>query len=204
MTVILDYGIGNVSSIYNMMNRLGIQSMISGKELDVMNADKIILPGVGHFDYCMKQLKHADFFETLNLKVLKEKTPVLGVCVGCQMLMESSEEGVESGLGWVSGKVVKFNIESLPVGLKVPHMAWTDVDVKQNHRLYSDILDPRFYFVHSYHLLCNDTNDITATETYGYEFVASVQKGNIQGVQFHPEKSHKFGMKLYENFNRYF
>lgn len=204
MTVILDYGIGNVSSIYNMLNRLGIPSIISSRPEVVNDAGKIILPGVGHFDYCMKQLKAAPFFENLNKKVLEEKTPILGVCVGCQMLMNESEEGEEKGLGWISGKVIKFRADALPASLKVPHMAWTEVNVKPQQLLFNEIQDPRFYFVHSYHLLCNDDSCITSTATYGYEFIASIKYSNIQGVQFHPEKSHKFGMKLYENFHRHF
>lgn len=203
MIAILDYGIGNVSSINNMLKRIGIDSMITSAQSDISAAEKIILPGVGSFDYCMTQLKKAPFFETLLNRVLDHKVPVLGVCVGCQMLMESSEEGVEAGLGWIKGKVVKFDPVRLPKDHKVPHMGWAGISSRDNCPLYTDADQPRYYFVHSYHVLCENEAEVTATANYGYEFTASVQKGNIYGVQFHPEKSHKFGMKLYENFNRY-
>lgn len=203
MIAILDYGIGNVSSIKNMLKRIGIDSVITPDKGDVESAAKIILPGVGSFDYCMKQLKASAFYDTLLDRVLVHKVPVLGVCVGCQMLMESSEEGVEEGLGWVKGKVVKFDATRLPEDHKVPHMGWAAVKAQNECPLYRDTDQPRFYFVHSYHVLTQDAAEVTATATYGYDFTASVQKGNIYGVQFHPEKSHKFGMKLYENFNRY-
>lgn len=200
MIAILDYGIGNVSSISNMLKKINSANIITS-DPDVINtADKLILPGVGHFDYCMQQLRNAQFYELLQKKVLVEKIPILGVCVGCQMLMEKSEEGNEKGLGWIKGEVVKFDKAKLPVNLRIPHMDWTDVEPNDNSPLYQDIDDPRFYFVHSYHLLCENVNNISATASYGYEFPASIVSDNIQGVQFHPEKSHKYGMKLYKNF----
>ncbi len=182
-----------------MLKKIGVLSVITGDPSVIERSDKLILPGVGHFDYCMQQLRKAPFYETLQQKVIHDKTPLLGVCVGCQMIMESSEEGNEPGLGWIKGKVIRFRADKLPPSLKVPHMAWTDISPRSGNALYNNIDDPRFYFVHSYHLLCDDIH-VTATANYGYQFVASVQQANIMGVQFHPEKSHKFGMKLYENF----
>lgn len=200
MVAILDYGIGNINSIFNMLKKIGAQAVITSDPERIQQADKLILPGVGHFDYCMQQLRNTPFYQLLQDRVLTEKVPVLGVCVGCQMLMESSEEGSETGLGWIKGKVIRFKTANMNPPLTVPHMAWTDVQVKNNNKLYSDIADPRFYFVHSFHLACDDQSVVSATSNYGYEFTASVQQENITGVQFHPEKSHKFGMKLYGNF----
>jgi glutamine amidotransferase len=200
MIAILDYGIGNVSSIKNMLKKIGAEATISSDLSVIGSAEKIILPGVGHFDYCMKQLRAAPFFDLLNHRAQTEKVPLLGVCVGCQMLMESSEEGDEKGLGWIKGRVVRFNNDKTSEKVRIPHMGWTEINPKKYSGLYKDAQEPRFYFVHSYHLECDDANDVSATAYYGYEFVASVERDNIIGVQFHPEKSHKFGMQLYDNF----
>ena len=200
MIAILDYGIGNVASIYNMLRKTVGEAIITSDVEVVKNASKLILPGIGHFDYCMQQLRKASFYELLNIKVLEDNVPVLGVCVGCQMLMEKSEEGIEPGLGWIRGEVIKFDEKRLPANFKIPHMDWTDVKAKDGCLLYDKIEAPRFYFVHSYHLQCLDDTNISATANYGYEFPASVARENIMGVQFHPEKSHSYGMKLYSNF----
>ncbi len=200
MIAILDYGIGNVSSISNMLKKVGAANSITYDPDIIASADKLILPGVGHFDYCMQQLRKAPFFSQLQKKVIEEKVPVLGVCVGCQMLMEKSEEGNEPGLGWIQGEVIKFDKKKLPANLRIPHMDWTDVQPLNGSALYQNIEEPRFYFVHSYHLQCKNEENISATAEYGYRFPASIIKDNIMGVQFHPEKSHKFGMKLYNNF----
>jgi imidazole glycerol-phosphate synthase subunit HisH len=199
MVAILDYGIGNITSILNMLRKIGAQAVVTADKEVIERSEKIILPGVGHFDYCMQQLRKADFYETL-LQAKENGKPILGVCVGCQMLMESSEEGKEPGLGWISGSVVRFRPNDMKqAALKIPHMAWTDVKPQGNIPLYEGIAEPRFYFVHSYHLECSG-DFVTAKAEYGYTFVASVAKGNIMGVQFHPEKSHRFGMQLYDNF----
>lgn len=200
MIAILDYGIGNVSSISNMLKKIGAANSITANPEVIKNASKLILPGVGHFDYCMKQLRNAPFFDLLQKRVFNDKIQILGVCVGCQMLMEKSEEGSEKGLGWIDGEVVKFDQKRLPANFRIPHMDWTDVKPTGNSPLYDNIEEPRFYFVHSYHLQCNNLNNITATANYGYEFPASIIRDNIMGVQFHPEKSHKYGMNLYNNF----
>ncbi|MBS1604107.1 MAG: imidazole glycerol phosphate synthase subunit HisH [Bacteroidetes bacterium] len=199
MLVILDYGIGNLTSIKNMLKRAGFDSRLSTDTEEVASAEKLILPGVGHFDYCMTQLRKAPFWDMLHKRVLEDKVPILGVCVGCQMLMESSEEGREAGLGWLKGKVVRFNKGRIG-DLKIPHMSWTDVEPAPGHPLYEGIEEPRFYFVHSYHVQAENPQQVTGTAEYGYRFTASVQKENIQGVQFHPEKSHRSGMRLYTNF----
>ncbi|THU41526.1 imidazole glycerol phosphate synthase subunit HisH [Niastella caeni] len=204
MIAILDYGIGNVSSIRNMLKKIGVPATITADLAVIEQAKKLILPGVGHFDYCMNQLKAAPFYDLLQQQVINNKVPVLGVCVGCQMLMESSEEGNENGLGWLKGKVIRFKKDQLPAGFKIPHMGWNDVHPAAKNGLYAGFETPRFYFVHSYHLVCDEATVVSATAQYGYEFTASVQQDNIMGVQFHPEKSHRFGMKLYENFVKNF
>lgn len=200
MIAILEYGIGNVSSIHNMLKKIGVAAMITNNIDDIKTATKLILPGVGRFDYCMSQLRKSIFFDIMERKVLEDKVPILGVCAGSQMLMEKSEEGSGTGLGWIKGEVIKFKQDKLPTGYKVPHMGWTDIDPIQNNFLYAGIESPRFYFTHSYHIICADIAEVTATAEYGYNITASVQKENIMGVQFHPEKSHRFGMKLYQNF----
>lgn len=200
MVAILDYGVGNIASILNMFSKIGAEAMITADPNTLRSADKLLLPGVGHFDYCMQQLRKAPFLEALQQRVLEDKVPMLGVCVGCQMLMESSEEGKEQGLGWLKGKVIKFDRSKIKQELKVPHMGWTDVHPVRDTPLFRGIEEPRFYFVHSYHVQCDDINDVQSTADYGYPFTASVERNNIMAVQFHPEKSHRFGMRLLENF----
>lgn len=200
MLTIVNYGVGNLMSIKNILKRVGIDSLVSNRIEDIKVADKLILPGVGNFDYCMQQLRTADFYDSLQERVLNDKVPILGICVGCQMMMDSSEEGTEPGMGWLKGKVIKFNKERLSVDYKIPHMGWSDIMPMQACQLYSDIAEPRFYFVHSYHVETDDESVVTATANYGYQFTASVGSGHIHGVQFHPEKSHRFGMQLYSNF----
>ena len=156
MVAILDYGIGNINSILNMFKKIGVKAAASSDPSVIANADKLILPGVGHFDYCMQQLRNSNFYELLHQKVLEDKIPLLGVCVGCQMLMEASEEGREKGLGWIRGSVVRFKADQMNANLKIPHMDWTEVYPKDSCLLYSGIADPRFYFVHSYHVQCDD------------------------------------------------
>ncbi|HEY0677511.1 MAG TPA: imidazole glycerol phosphate synthase subunit HisH [Chitinophagaceae bacterium] len=204
MLVIVNYGVGNLASIFNMLKKIGVPAVIGNTQQQVRDASKIILPGIGHFDYCMQELKKSDFYDTLHEKVLNEKVPVLGICVGSQMLMETSEEGNEAGLGWIKGKVKKFQKDELPSDHKIPHMSWSDVHPKGNQPLYEGIDQPRFYFVHSYYIDPADGADVTATADYGRPFTASVGHGHIQGVQFHPEKSHRFGMQLYSNFAQRF
>jgi imidazole glycerol-phosphate synthase subunit HisH len=204
MLAIVNYGVGNLASIYNMLKKIGVEATIAVREEQVMSADKIVLPGIGHFDYCMQELRKSGLLPAVEEKVLNQKTPVLGICVGSQMLMESSEEGNETGLGWIKGRVVRFNKEELPVDCKIPHMSWSDVQPKGNQPLYHGIDEPRFYFVHSYYIHPANAGDITATADYGRPFTASVGHEHIQGVQFHPEKSHRFGMQLYSNFAQRF
>jgi len=205
MLVIVDYGVGNLASIRNMLKKIGVDGVISSRAEDILKADKLILPGVGAFDTCAQKLQDSGLLETLQQKVIRDKTPVLGVCVGMQLLTEGSEEGQLPGLGWIKGQIVKFNKEKLPASLKIPHMGWREVKLNKQSRLFNGMFDePRFYFVHSYHPVLENPDDALMTADYGYSFVAGMEHENIMGVQFHPEKSHKFGMKLLENFVKYY
>jgi glutamine amidotransferase len=174
--------------------------LISSSEADVKEADKLILPGVGAFDTCAQKLSDSGLTETLNRRVHEEKIPVLGICVGMQLLAEGSEEGKLPGLGWIKGRIVRFKQEQMPPDLKIPHMGWSELTLAKPSKLFAGIDEPRYYFVHSYHMQPTNSDDVVVTANYGYAFTAGVEHDNILGVQFHPEKSHKFGMKLFENF----
>jgi glutamine amidotransferase len=202
MIVIIDYGMGNLGSIQNMLKKIGAQAVISSDIQAVERADKLILPGVGAFDTGMKQLEELGLIDVLNDKVLNRKTPTLGVCLGMQLLMQGSEEGVRPGLGWIDGETIRFRFDPKQTNLKIPHMGWNTVTIIRDGTLFKGLNqeEARFYFVHSYHVVCNREEDILARSFYGYDFASAVQRGNIMGTQFHPEKSHKFGMKIYENF----
>jgi glutamine amidotransferase len=202
MIVIIDYGMGNLGSIQNMLKKIGAQAVISSDIQAVERADKLILPGVGAFDTGMKQLEELGLIDVLNDKVLNRKTPTLGVCLGMQLLMQGSEEGVRPGLGWIDGETIRFRFDPKRTNLKIPHMGWNTVTIIRDGTLFKGLNqeEARFYFVHSYHVVCNREEDILTRSFYGYDFASAVQRGNIMGTQFHPEKSHKFGMKIYENF----
>ena len=205
MIVIVDYGIGNLGSIVNMLRKTGADAIVSSDYKKIENASKLILPGVGSFDYGMQQLNQLGFSDLLRKKVLEEKTPILGICLGMQLFCKKSEEGVLDGLGWLDAEVVKFTIDHSVSHLKIPHMGWSEIAIKKESKLLKDMYEiPRFYFVHSYHVKCKDEKDILTQTSYGYEFVSAVENENIVGVQFHPEKSHKFGLKLLRNFAEYY
>lgn len=202
MIVIIDYGMGNLGSIVNMLKKIGARDVkVSCEPADIENAEKIILPGVGAFDTGMKRLKELGLIPLLNRQALEIRKPTIGVCLGMQLLMRSSEEGNEPGLGWIDGETVRFQIDSQQSRLKIPHMGWNQVRIVRPGTLFADTpADPRFYFVHSYHVVCHDPEDVLTVTDYGYEFVSALQHGNIMGTQFHPEKSHKFGMAVLKNF----
>ncbi|MEZ5039037.1 MAG: imidazole glycerol phosphate synthase subunit HisH [Saprospiraceae bacterium] len=206
MLTIIDYGVGNLTSIQNMLKKAGYpNAIISNKKADIAAAEKLILPGVGHFDYGMGQLRQADFFDTLNRRVLEDKIPVLGICLGAQLLTKGSEEGYLPGLGWIKAKTIRFQTEQMGNGLKVPHMGWGDISIKKESLLLKDLPEePRFYFVHTYHIVCEKPEDELVSGQHGYEFTAGVERNNIMGVQFHPEKSHKYGLQLLKNFIQYY
>src|ERR1035437_1550428 len=201
MLTIINYGVGNLFSIKNMFSKIGYQAIVTSDIKVIEQAEKTILPGVGNFDYCMESFRNTGFFDIVEKKVLGDKIPLLGICAGFQMLFNKSEEGKEKGLGWIDDEIVRFKLPA-DSNLKIPHMGWTDINVKNDDILFKGIDEPRFYFVHSYHLPFSNHTYITSTANYGYEFASSVRKENIFGVQFHPEKSHKYGMKIFENFSK--
>jgi glutamine amidotransferase len=202
MVTIVDYGMGNLGSIFNMFKKIGVQSKITSNKSEIEKAEKILLPGVGSFDAAMNKINELDFKELLNYKALEEKIPVLGICLGMQLLTNSSEEGVLPGLGWIPAETLKFKFEK-EQNLKIPHMGWNLVKKNKDSKLTEDFIDEtRFYFVHSYYVKCQyDSNSILKT-TYGLTFDSAIQNENIYGAQFHPEKSHKFGMNLLKNFSK--
>ncbi len=200
--VIVDYGVGNIGSISNMLRRIGVDAVYSSKATEIEQADKLILPGVGAFDAGMEHLERAQLIPILGKKVLEERTPILGICLGMQLLLNQSEEGEKKGLGWISGKCKKFQFDATHTQkLKVPHMGWNIVIPQRTDTLFTGLAEePRFYFVHSYYAECDNPANILSTTPYGFDFASSIRKENILGVQFHPEKSHRFGMKLLKNF----
>lgn len=200
MIVIVDYKTGNSGSILNMLKKIGAEAVLSDRPDDIADADQIILPGVGSFDRGMDNINRSGLREVLDQKVRQDKTPVLGICLGMQLLMEKSEEGRLPGLGWLEGEIVRFRFRPESKDLKVPHMGWNTVQPSETDSLFKDIEEPRYYFVHSFHVNCRRDEDVLATTDYGYEFASAVHRDNIWGTQFHPEKSHRFGWQLLKNF----
>ncbi len=184
---------------------MGVTAHTAGTEDELEKAGKLILPGVGAFDTCAGKLQEAGLQRILQKKVMEDHIPVLGICVGMQLMTEGSDEGVLPGLGWIKGKTIKFNADQLPDGCRIPHMGWTDLTLNKSSRLFTDMYpEPRFYFVHSYHVTADNGADVLASATHGQPFTAALERDNIVAVQFHPEKSHKYGLKLLENFVKYY
>lgn len=200
--VIVDYGMGNVGSIANMIKKVGGDSIISSDIDMIANAGKLILPGVGSFDSGMSNLNSTGLRDVLNTKVLKDKVPILGICLGMQLMTHSSEEGIEKGLGWVDAETIKFDFNDFDPKPRIPHMGWNTVRQNKNHKIIEglDMNSSRFYFVHSYFVKCHKEEDVLLTCNYHNDFTAAFQRDNIIGIQFHPEKSHRFGMELFKNF----
>lgn len=197
MIVVIDYGMGNLGSIVNMVKKVGYKCHITSDLEEIKKATKLILPGVGSFDNGMKKLKELGMINILNQKVLVEKTPILGICLGMQLMTKSSEEGSMTGLGWIDAVSKRFVSDTL----KIPHMGWNIVKHQKSSCLFDECeSEKRFYFVHSYCVSCNHKEDILTITNYTHDFISSFKKNNIIGVQFHPEKSHKFGMNLIKNF----
>lgn len=203
MVVILDYGMGNLGSHINMMRKIGFTDVMASSRIsDLETAEKIVIPGVGSFDTGMKNLNQMGLIEILNHKVIDQKTPVLGICLGMHLFAKESDEGVSKGLGWIDSRVTRFSFDNAENMLKIPHMGWNTIKLKDKCKLFAGMeeTENRFYFVHSYHMASGSDQYTVATSNYGYDFPAVVQKENIFGVQFHPEKSHLFGIRLYKNF----
>lgn len=201
MIVIVDYGMGNLGSIVNMFKRIGTKATISSDPEVISQATKLILPGVGAFDAGMERLASLNLIDLLTRRAMEEKIPVLGLCLGMQLMMKRSDEGSRAGLGWFDGETVRFKFDSRQGDLKVPHMGWNQVaPCKDSPLLQLGMPTPRFYFVHSYHIVLNHAEDAAGITNYGYDFASVIERDNILGTQFHPEKSHKFGMKLLKSF----
>jgi len=200
MFVIVDYGVGNLTSIQNMLKKAGVDALISGQQADIKKADKLLLPGMGHFDNCMQRFNQSGLRPLIETRVMEEKTPLLGICVGLQMFMQNSEEGREPGLNWIAGTTIRFSQEKMQGEQKIPNMGWLEVQQKKSSGLLENLEDARFYFAHSFHVQIANAADELVSATHGYEYTAGIEKGNILGVQFHPEKSHRFGLQLLKNF----
>lgn len=202
MITIIDYKMGNLKSILNMLSALNIPARISSNFEDIKNSEKLILPGVGAFDQGMIHLKNLGIKDILDEIILDYKRPILGICLGMQLFGRSSEEGTLPGLGWIDAEIMRFGKEEWDFSkYKVPHMGWNSVYQKKPSFITKGLEeDDRFYFVHSFHVQCNNDQDILCTTNYSIPFHSIIQKENIIGVQFHPEKSHKYGMKILRNF----
>jgi imidazole glycerol-phosphate synthase subunit HisH len=195
---IVDYGLGNLASVRNMFKRIGVPAEVTGDHEAIARADKLLLPGVGAFDTAMTRIAALGLQPLLDRKALVDRVPILGICLGMQLLTRSSEEGTHPGLGWVSAATYRFPAKA---GLKVPHMGWNVADPVRDSPLTRGLPEePRFYFVHSYYVRVEDQRNSVLRATYGVDFDAALQQDNIFGAQFHPEKSHRFGMQLLANF----
>ncbi|MGD9494017.1 MAG: imidazole glycerol phosphate synthase subunit HisH [Bacteroidales bacterium] len=200
MIVIVNYGMGNLHSVLKKLRLCGVDAVVSDDQHVIRNASKIIMPGVGHFAMAMDNLRNLNLIETLNECALVKKTPMLGICLGMQLMAAKSEEGNTSGLGWFDAEVVRFNISDT-LKFKIPHTGWNQIIIEKESPLMKNIESlSSFYFVHSYHWKTEIKSDILTTTDYEYRFVSAVEKGNIFGVQFHPEKSHDVGELLFRNF----
>lgn len=201
MITIVDYGMGNLGSVSNMLKHIGVKSIVTSDLDRLQKAEKILLPGVGAFDHAMQRIAAQGMLEVLNGKALKEKIPVLGICLGMQLLTESSKEGTLPGLAWIPGQTLSLAEHIRDASCKIPHMGWNNVSPVHPSPLTTGFTsEDRFYFVHSYFVRCSYPEDVILQTTYGITFDAAVQRDNIFGAQFHPEKSHRYGMKFLENF----
>lgn len=204
MVTLVNYGLGNIQAFHHIYTRLNLPVEIASTPEELSRADKIILPGVGAFDWAMTRLNDSGMRETLDHLVLNQQVPVLGICVGMQMMAHRSEEGVMEGLGWIDGEVRKLDVRREKEGgrgkLALPHMGWNDLNPAKENPLFAGMIDPRFYFLHSYYFVPGQASHTLGTTNYGGEFTAAVSNSHIYGVQFHPEKSHGWGIQLLKNF----
>ncbi len=198
MLTIIDYKVGNLGSIENMFRRAGASVQISTDGELISRAEGLVLPGIGRFDYAMSALKQSGLIPLIEEKVFKEKVPILGICVGCQMMTQWSEEGEVKGLGWFDAQVRRFQFED--PSRRVPHMGWNFLNITKESSIFSIEQTPKFYFAHSYYIESRRPEEVLAKTDYGISFDSALSRENIYGVQFHPEKSHRFGLQLFENF----
>lgn len=201
MITIIDYSVGNINAFVNVYKRVNVPVKIAKTSADLEGAKKIILPGVGHFDHAMSELIKSGMREKLDELVMVHKVPVIGICVGMQMMGNSSDEGKLEGLKWIDAKIKKFDETKIKQVTRLPHMGWNDVKPVVSHALFEGLENEAlFYFLHSYYFECNNSADILATSEYGGEFTCAAHHQNVFGIQFHPEKSHSYGETLLHNF----
>lgn len=204
MITIINYGMGNIGSVVKKINRIGYTPLVASNANEILSATKIILPGVGHFAAAIGKLKEMGLWDALNEAVLIKKTPILGICLGMQLMAKHSEEGDAEGLGWFDATVVRFKIKD-KLKYKIPHMGWNHLEINKQSVLFNNVeLEHGFYFVHAYHIKCNQPGDVLNTTTYEYPFVSAIQRDNIVGLQYHPEKSHDAGEQILLNFCKNF
>lgn len=201
--VIVNYGLGNLASVKNMLRKAGYDAEVSSDPAVILGASRLVLPGVGAFDHGMRNLAEAGLIDVLNEAVLERRTPILGICLGLQLMSRRSEEGVLPGLGWIAADTVRFRFPEGRDDLRIPHMGWNTVTAAKDTFMSPRDDETRFYFVHSYHLRCDDPADVALTATYGGDVVAAAVRGHVAGTQFHPEKSHKFGLALLRAFGEW-
>lgn len=202
MIGIVDYGLGNVRAFENTYRRLGIPAKPICNAAELVTVDKLILPGVGAFDWAMQRLEHSGMLDALNSRVKRDGVPVLGICVGMQIMADSSEEGTKRGLGWVPGRVLRFQDKWFRDRTHLPHMGWNTVKPCADLELFAGLDNAQFYFLHSYFFSAENTEHVAAKTMYGVEFASVIRSGNIWATQFHPEKSHDWGVNLLRNFSR--
>ena len=203
MIVIVDYGVGNRGSVLNMLRKLGAAAIVSSRAEDIARASKLIVPGVGAFDDGIARLHDTGLVSIMSERVIGEEVPTLGICLGMQLFTKRSEEGTLPGLGWVDAETVRFAFDDDSRELKIPHMGWNWVVPRRGEPLFDGFTDvPRFYFVHSYHVVCAGDDQSVGVTRYGYAFTSVLRYRNLIGTQFHPEKSHRFGLRLLANFAR--
>lgn len=201
MITLIDYGVGNINAFVNVYKRVGVPVKIAKTESDLEGAEKLILPGVGHFDYAMSKLNGSGMRDKLDDLVLNQKVPVIGICVGMQMMANHSDEGRLEGLKWIDASVKKFDESKINQVTRLPHMGWNDVKPVKDLELFKGLEnDSIFYFLHTYYFECNNPSDVMAVSDYGIEFASAAQHENKYGIQFHPEKSHHYGEILLHNF----
>jgi len=201
MITLIDYGVGNINAFVNVYKRVDVPVKIAKTKEDLIGAEKLILPGVGHFDHAMTQLNNSGMRDTLDKMVLLDKIPVIGICVGMQMMANNSDEGTMEGLKWIDASVRKFDESKINQVTRLPHMGWNDVRPVKDIPLFKGLeKDAIFYFLHTYYFECTNPEDVMAVTEYGGEFASAAHHENKYGIQFHPEKSHSYGETLLHNF----